>query len=152
LFFLFLKFIILLLAVMSIFFMGFAIYSNAASNDCGTISSCIPDLFNTLSLINKRSKSGYLEVQTYLGLVFVIVCILCFQYFRYKARQLMQECDEVVDSPSDYAIILRRLPKDVTEAEIQQLVEEKKAGLTPEELDSANQLKINKIVLSYSLK
>ena len=94
--------------------MGFAIFSNVTSNDCGTISSCVPDLFNTLSLLNKRSKSGYLSVQSYLGLAFVVVCILFFHYFRYKARELMQQCDEVVDSPSDYAIILRRLPETVT--------------------------------------
>jgi hypothetical protein len=60
-----------------------------------------------------------------------MVCILFFHYFRYKARGLMQQCDEVVDSPSDYAIILRRLPEKVTEAEIRQLIEDKKAELTP---------------------
>jgi hypothetical protein len=114
LFFLFLKFIICLLLLMSILFMGFAIFSNVTSNDCGTISSCLPDVFNTLSLINKKSKSGYMEVQSYLGLLFVVACILLFHYFRLKARKLIQECDEVVDSPSDYAIILRRLPKNIT--------------------------------------
>lgn len=61
----------------------------------------------------------------------MVVCILFFHYFRYKARQLIQQCDELVDSPSDYAIILRRLPEKVTEAEIRGLIEEKKAGLTP---------------------
>ena len=57
-----------------------------------------------------------------------------------------------MDSPSDYAIILRRLPKGVTEAEIRGLVEEKKGELTSEELACTYQLNINKIVLAYSLK
>ncbi len=58
----------------------------------------------------------------------------------------------MVDSPSDYAIILRRLPKGVTEAEIRELIEEKKKELTAEELASTCELKVNKIVMSYSLK
>ena len=78
---------------MTVVFMGFAIFSNITSDDCGTISSCIPDIFNSLSLINKQSKSGYMELQSYLGLGFVVICILFFHYFRFKARQLMQECD-----------------------------------------------------------
>jgi hypothetical protein len=57
-----------------------------------------------------------------------------------------------VDSPSGYAIIITRLPKGATEAEIRGLVEEKKGELTSEELVCTYQLKVNKIVLSYSLK
>jgi hypothetical protein len=93
LYFLFLRSITMVLLIMAIIFMGFSIYSNVVSNDCTTSTSCIPDTFNLLSLVNKSSKLTYLSVQSYLSLVFVIAAILYFHYFRYKARQLEQECD-----------------------------------------------------------
>jgi phosphotransferase system glucose/maltose/N-acetylglucosamine-specific IIC component len=132
LFFLFLKYIVLLLLLMSVLFMGFAIISNATSNDCGTISSCIPDAFNTISLINKKSNRNFLEIQSYLGLAFVLICIFFFHFFRFQARKLQRECDEVINSPSDYAIILRRLPADITEEDIEEVIKLRRASLTVE--------------------
>ncbi len=104
--------------LMCIFFMGFAIYSNVISGDCQGLTNCIPDTFNLLSLINKNTKGDFMAIQSYLALVFVVVTILFFQYFRYKARVLQKECDEVIDSPSDYAIIMRMLPPKITEKQI----------------------------------
>lgn len=115
LFFYYLRMVILLLVLMMIVFMGFALFSNITTNDCTSLSSCNSSIFNYISLINKRSSSFYLSIQCYLELLFIIVVILFLQWLRLKGRELKKECDEVIDSPSDYAVILRRLPPKTTE-------------------------------------
>jgi hypothetical protein len=110
LFFLFLRCTMVLLLLMAVIFSAFCLYSNITSTDCSESGSCISDGFNVLSIVNKKSNSSYLSIQSYLALLYVVVAILFFHYIRRKARMLEQECDEIVDSPSDYAIILRRLP------------------------------------------
>lgn len=114
---------------MAILFMTFSIYSNITSADCEVFSKCLPDIFNILALVNKGSRILYLTIQSYLSLLFVIISIVFFHYFRFKARELEQQCDEVIDSPSDYAIILRRLPLEITEQDIVKFVEDRKQGL-----------------------
>lgn len=110
LFFHFLKSAILLLLLLLVIFSAFNIYSNVVSSSCETNTDCVSDAFNPLSIVNKEGDTNYLSIQSYLAVAYVAVAVLFFQYFRTKARQLRQECDEIVDSPSDYAIILRRLP------------------------------------------
>lgn len=91
-------------------------------------------------------------MQSYLAVAYVVVAVLFFHYFRTKARQLKQECDEIVDSPSDYAIILRRLPANVSERDILAFVEQRRTGLTEEQLKNTENLRVAKVVLSYSLR
>lgn len=110
LFFHFNRYIIYLLAIMVAVFVGFSIFSNATSSDCQSTNACITDGFTLLSIINKSSNTKYLAIQSYISLGFVLVTIIYFHYFRYQARKLEQECDDITNSPSDYAIILRRLP------------------------------------------
>lgn len=63
-----------------------------------------------------------------------MVVILFLQFLRLKGRELKKECDEVIDSPSDYAVILRRLPPKTNEEQIMAMVEERKKSLTPQQL------------------
>jgi hypothetical protein len=79
-----------------------------------------------MALVNKKYQISYLSIQSYLSLAFVIFIILLFHYFRYRARKLKGECDEVMDTPSDYAIILRRLPPNTTEKDIMHLIGSRK--------------------------
>lgn len=64
------------------------------------------------------NESDLLSIQNYILLAFVVVNLLLFQYFRYNFRQIEEECDDIVNSPSDYAIILRRLPENITKEDI----------------------------------
>jgi hypothetical protein len=38
-------------------------------------------------------------------------------------QKLNDKCDFIVDSPSDYAIIIRRLPSNTTEQDIRDMIE-----------------------------
>jgi len=53
LYFLFLKYIIILLLIMTIIFMSFSIGTNIVIGDCSRIADCIPDFFNIISIVNK---------------------------------------------------------------------------------------------------
>lgn len=130
LFFHFLKSTILLLLLLLLVFSGFAVYSNVAASECSTNTECVADAFNPLSIVNKESDTHALSIQSYLAVAYVALAVLFFQYFRTRARQLRRECDEIVDSPSDYAIILRRLPAGVTEADLLDMVERRRKDLS----------------------
>lgn len=93
LFFLFQKYVILLLLIMTIVFMGFSIYSNIDAGDCGKNNKCITDVFNMLAIVNKGTNTLYLTIQSYLTLLFLIVTVLFLHLFRFKARKLEQKCD-----------------------------------------------------------
>ena len=103
---------------MVVVFVGFSIISNILSSDCQAANSCIADTFTLLSIINKQSNTFYLSIQSYVSLGFVVVTILFFHLFRYKSRKLEERCDKIINSPSDYAIILRRLPPNNAESDI----------------------------------
>jgi hypothetical protein len=118
LFFLFLKSAIILLLMMLVIFSAFALYSNIMSNDCLQNDKCSLDSFNTLSIVNKENNQDFLSIQAYLSLLYVVLSVAFFQVLRLQARRLEQECDEIVSSPSDYAIVLRQLPKNIIEDDI----------------------------------
>ena len=65
--------------------------------------------------MNKINETDFLSVQNYVLLAFVLVFAIALQFFRFVLRKVDGECDEVTNSPSDYAAILRRLPAGTTE-------------------------------------
>ena len=129
----------------------FALITNIIGNDCSTLPDCKGNLFNTLSIVNKINKNDYLSVQNYVLLVFVVVYIFLMQYIRYRARKVEEECDDMVDTPSDYAIILRRLPPLTTKKDIEDMIQEQRGFLDDEERKATNNLKIVRIILSYNM-
>lgn len=63
-----------------------------------------------LSIFNKVVSRQFLAIQNYTLLGFTFLSIGLMQYFRYNFRIIQDECDDTIDTPSDYAVILRRLP------------------------------------------
>jgi hypothetical protein len=87
-----------------------------------------------------------------LELALIVLTICFFQVLRLNGRKLGKQCDEVIDSPSDYAVILRRLPAGTTEQDVMAMVEERRKSLQPEEVMQTDNLKVVKVVLSFSLR
>lgn len=117
LFFKFLQNSIILLIVLSLVFCIFALYSNIVSTDCVDTDKC-KSPFDTISIINKASQEDFLSIQNYILVAFVLLSFIILQYFRYSFRKVEDDCDDAIDSPSDYAMILRRLPPEVEVADI----------------------------------
>jgi hypothetical protein len=152
LFFLYLRMTILLLLAMSVLFASFALYSNLTTNDCSSLQVCSSNVMDLMALVNKRSSELYFSLQGYVELAFIIVAVIFFQGMRLAGRKLEKECDEVIDSPSDYAVILRRLPPGTTEKDVMEMVEQRRKELTEEQAKTTENLKVVKVILSYSLR
>ena len=113
-----------MLVVFTIIFAGYCLYSNLSSSYCGSSSTnCEHNIFNTISFANKMNNNDLLSIQNYILLTFVVINIVLFQFFRYNFRQIEEECDDIINSPSDYAVILRRLPEEITKEDIERMVE-----------------------------
>ena len=57
----------------------------------------------------------------------------------------------MVDSPSDYAIILRRLPPLTTEQDIKDMIQEQRGYLDEEQKQRTDNLRVVKIIMSYDM-
>lgn len=55
-----------------------------------------------------------MSVQNYVLLGFVVFFLPLMQVIRYVFRKVEADCDSVTESPSDYAVILKRLPPGTT--------------------------------------
>ena len=93
LYFLFVRAAMILLLLMSLIYSIFNIASNASNNDCKPNPKCIEDGFNSISIVNKQDQSHLLSIQSYLGLVYIIVVIVYFHFLRAEARKLEEEVD-----------------------------------------------------------
>lgn len=110
-------------------FSAFALASNILGEDCNQTRKCSPNIFNTLAIVNKIDENDYLSVQNYVLLAFVLLFVFLAQWVRYTFRQIEEDCDEMSDSPSDYAIIIRRLPKEIIEQKIEKMIDEERGFL-----------------------
>ena len=151
LFFTFIRNAVILLFILSIIFCGFALYSNIVTGDCNPSDKCSNNAFDTLAIINKISSDAYLSIQNYVLLGFVVVSLFVFQCFRYNFRSVEDECDDIVDSPRDYAMILRRLPADTTTADIEEMIEERRGFLSQYEREKTENLRVISIVMSFKM-
>lgn len=130
LFFYYLRMTIILMLGMTILFSIFAAYTNYITNDCTKLKVCSDNIMNLLALINKRSSETYFQLQAWIELGCILGVILFLQWTRYGGRKLERKCDEIIDSPSDYAVILKRLPPGTSEKDIEEMVQQKRNALT----------------------
>lgn len=92
----------------------FGLATNIVSNNCKIENQCVFSIFNQLSLINKLNQPTYLSIQNYLLLAFVIFFVLLTHFIRFEVRKVIAKCDDLIDSPSDYAVMISRMPEGVT--------------------------------------
>jgi hypothetical protein len=81
----------------------------------------------------------------------VVICIGIFQFFRYRFRKIVEEIDQYSVSPGDYSIIIKRLPEDTEEKDIYDMIEQRRGFLDEEERKLTNNLKVEKVIMSYDL-
>lgn len=61
-------------------------------------------------------------IQTYLVAGYLIIYLIFSQHMIFRVRQRNDKCDEIINSPSDYSIIIKNLPEYVEEKHIQEMV------------------------------
>lgn len=104
---------------MMLFFFIYAITTNVLGNNCSIDSKCISGIFNKISISNKLNDDSSINIQTYLVSLFLLLYIVFSQYLIYRIRFRNDACDEIINSPSDYSIIIKKLPEDVLENDIE---------------------------------
>jgi hypothetical protein len=62
-------------------------------------------------------------IQTYLVAAFLLIYILFSQYMIFRIRMRNEKCDELINSPSDYSIIIKNLPEHVQQHQIEAMIE-----------------------------
>ena len=110
LYFAFLKNAISILFILGVVFVAYALYSNSKGTDCAEGDACSGNVFDNLATINKVTIENFLTLQNYTVVGFVVIFIIAMQFIRRDFRKVEDDCDDAIDSPSDYAMILRRLP------------------------------------------
>jgi hypothetical protein len=76
------------------------------------------DFFSKESILNAFTSESVVLIQKYLILGLFIILMVLMQWVRYKIKQEKKLIDEILISPSDFAIILRRLPEGTQKQDI----------------------------------
>lgn len=113
---------IIILTVFTLVFSIYAIITNFKGNSCVVDKLCEDDTFDKLSLSNKIHDNQSIMIQTYLISGFLLLYLFLTQYLIYRIRKNNKICDEIINSPSDYSIIIKNLPEIVDEKDIERLV------------------------------
>lgn len=102
----------LLICLLAVFCV-YALDSNWKGNscDCGDSYS---SRITKFSVINKLGDSRALSIQTILCAAFIIIYFFFNQWLVRRIRKKNVKCDEVINSPSDYSIIITHLPPNTT--------------------------------------
>lgn len=93
------------------------IAANAANNtllaEYYSDKECVLAWATRLSIGNKRDHIAYLTAQRWLNLVTIVVLIIYFQIMRRNQRKIEKVCDESLATPSDYAVMVTDIKKNL---------------------------------------
>ena len=87
-----------------------------------SLSATIQDVFNELSISNKINNSQNMMIQTYLVAGYLLIYMIFSQHMIFRVRQRNEKCDEIINSPSDYSIIVKNLPQHVEQSHIEEMI------------------------------
>lgn len=127
----------------------YAIVSNYKAGDCESLLNIITcsDL-NKISIPNKVLHSDLYYAQTWVNLGAIIIIMISLHKFRRVQKLTENECDRGLVSPSDYTIMISKLPPGkYNEEDIKRLIMEK----IPHASDQKDNIQIKKIVLAYNI-
>jgi len=148
LYFKFLKYCLILLALLFAFSGMFNLLTNINTGDCVSNENspgfCIKDYITVMTIANKKDLAVSLRAQLYLNLGTVLIIITFLHYMRYKMRKTVKEINDKTTNPSDYALKLTRIPENFTNSDIKAWFEGFSSQKTP--------IKVVKIVRTYNIK
>jgi hypothetical protein len=113
---------ILLLVILTLFFSIFAVVTNLRGDSCDIASNCQTSIFVRLSIANKIYDSYDINIQNYLLVGFIGQLILWMQLMLYMIRRTDQRSDELINSPSDYSLMISQLPEGWTVNDVLEMI------------------------------
>lgn len=134
-----------------IMFLALGIYSLASnydSNDCSKLESISCTDVNKISIPNKVLHEKLYYTQAWVNLGAIILIMISLHKFRRVQKSTERECDRGLVSPSDYTIMISKLPPGLyTENDIKKIILEK----IPQSQNEKDNIVIKKIVLAYNI-
>lgn len=119
LFFLFMKYSIVILTAF-LFIIGlYGLYSNMAGSSCSSDEEsyssddevCYDYVFLYLSLANKKTDSDAMDIQLWLNFILLLVLIVIIQLMRRHVRITSSRCDERDISAADFSVMIEHIPR-----------------------------------------
>lgn len=91
---------------------------NMTGNQCEILKTdtriCRISFLNSLSFENQT----VLEVQNALNIAFILICIILIEGIKYYCLRFKVKVEKQEKSPSDYSILIKGLPHDITVYEL----------------------------------
>ncbi len=128
LFFIFIKYGILLLFMILLISGLHNVITNVEGFDCNKDleilgKKCEPDSFTATSLLNKAHHTEFLKSQAILNILSVLFTMVFLQVLRYQQRKLAFECDLKTVTASDYTVQIQNLPEQLDEEKLKKFLE-----------------------------
>ncbi|KAL4498325.1 hypothetical protein ABPG72_013131 [Tetrahymena utriculariae] len=81
---------------------------------------CEADYISTLTIINKANDESAMAMQNILNLFTTILLIVLCLFYRNEQKQIDYDVDAEEITPSDYTIMIKGIPQDMTEQELKE--------------------------------
>lgn len=105
-------------------FAGFSLYLNLGNENCDELGECFSTIWKDINSVEDRTQNHELFIQrAWVILIAVFLSNISIYVFRWIQYQTEQECDRGLISPSDFTIMIGRLPKgSYTEQDIVEII------------------------------
>ena len=85
---------------------------------------------NSLSIINNIDNTTDMVISTYLILLCILILFVILQLIRRESSKLECKSDKYIDLPSNYSIMIRRLPDVYNEWDVEEMINNRRKDLT----------------------
>ena len=82
---------------------------------------------------------------------FILVYIVFLQFLIYQVRRINQRSDELINSPSDYSLMISELPEGWSVPDIVGLIDGQRVALDAETRRKTNNLAIKDMIFAFKL-
>ena len=127
----------------------YAVVSNVRGDSCEGDSKCDDSLFVRVAIANKIYDENSINIQNYLLATFILTFLFMLQYLIYIMRKNERKSDELINSPSDYSILVSQLPEGTTDRDLLKMVVEERPFLTDDNRKLTDNLSVRDIIMSY---
>jgi hypothetical protein len=124
--FIFTRMSMVLLTIFTLTFSLYAMITNFQGKSCDQSTGCDSSIFVKLSIANKILNSSSINIQNYLLMAFILLFMFIFQFMIFVMRKADKKSDELINSPSDYSLLVSQLPRGSTERDILEMVHEER--------------------------
>ena len=130
----------------------FGLVTNIAADYCSEEGNpiCTTNFIIVTTIANKANERKKLVIQEYLSLASFIIMLVFLQIIKAQQRRMAYFYDVNISNPSDYAVLVRNLPRSATNYEIKEFFEKEVVrGTDCKVVDICECYQISSLVTAY---